>query len=82
MKKYSKMIIASLSLGLLSAAFVSAEVAVTSEDLFAKLDANLDGQISKVEAQEHKALSKLFDALDVDKNGLLSPSELMDSELH
>ena len=43
---------------------------------YTKLDANGDGKISKDEAVGDASLSANFDALDADKNGSLSASEL------
>ncbi len=48
-----------------------------ADDLFVKLDTNSDGVISKVEAQSHEQLSKLFDSLDLDKDGVLSGEEFV-----
>jgi|SoiMethySBSTD1v2_1073268.scaffolds.fasta_scaffold160457_2 Ca2+-binding EF-hand superfamily protein len=43
---------------------------------YAKLDKNGDGNISKEEAKADPSLSAKFDALDTDKSGSLSTTEL------
>jgi hypothetical protein len=43
---------------------------------YAKLDKNGDGNISKDEAKADPSLSAKFDALDTDKSGSLSTTEL------
>lgn len=41
-----------------------------------KLDANGDGKLSRDEVANHPKLVQEFDAIDADKDGLLSPEEL------
>ena len=55
--------------------------AQANDELFAKLDTNTDGVISKVEAQTHAQLSKVFDSLDLDKDGVLSSDEFITNGL-
>ena len=43
--------------------------------VFAALDANHDGKISKAEAQKNPAVSQMFDQADKDHDGFLSKAE-------
>lgn len=51
------------------------DVGATETTSFAALDVNQDGFIDKKEASILPSLMKVFDALDVDKDGRLSPAE-------
>ena len=47
------------------------------EAAFTKADANGDGKVSKDEAAKLPAIATKFDALDKDKDGMLSMGEFM-----
>lgn len=49
---------------------------LANEDLMEKLDTDKDGFISIEEAAEDASLSAMFTALDINKDGLLSATEL------
>jgi hypothetical protein len=49
----------------------------TPEIAFMRADANGDGKLSKAEAARLPAVASKFDALDKDKDGMLSMSEYM-----
>jgi hypothetical protein len=49
----------------------------TPEIAFMRADANGDGKLSKAEAARLPAVAQKFDALDKDKDGMLSMSEYM-----
>ena len=49
----------------------------TPEIAFMRADANNDGKLSKAEATRLPAVAQKFDALDKDKDGLLSMAEYM-----
>jgi hypothetical protein len=51
--------------------------ASTPEIAFMRADANGDGKLSKAEAARLPAVASKFDALDKDKDGMLSMSEYM-----
>ena len=55
---------------------ISQRPATASSVDYAKLDKNGDGNISKEEAKADPSLSAKFDALDTDKSGSLSTTEL------
>ena len=46
------------------------------EKVFARLDTNNDGKISRDEASKGKRLSRHFDAVDADKDGFVTRAEL------
>jgi hypothetical protein len=54
-----------------------APVSSTPEIAFMRADANGDGKLSKTEASRLPAVAQKFDALDKDKDGVLSMSEYM-----
>ncbi len=45
------------------------------EAVFASLDANRDGYVSRREARRHAAVARGFDRADADRDGKLSPLE-------
>lgn len=62
-------------LALFAAIATAQEEKMATSDM-ANLDSDKDGKISKTEAAKDKALAKIFDALDRDKDGYLSAEEL------
>jgi Ca2+-binding EF-hand superfamily protein len=46
------------------------------DDVFARLDADKDGKISKAEASKGRRLSKKFDQVDADHDGFVTQAEL------
>lgn len=61
-----------LSIGLMLATPALAQDAAL---VFAALDANHDGKISKAEAQKNTAVAQMFDQADKNKDGFLSKEE-------
>jgi EF hand len=55
---------------------VKARIAKRVDAVFAKLDADKDGRISRDEAAKGPRLSKTFDKVDADKDGYVSRAEL------
>jgi Ca2+-binding EF-hand superfamily protein len=53
-----------------------ARIAKRVDDVFARLDADKDGKISKAEASKGPRLSKKFDAVDADHDGFVTRAEL------
>jgi Ca2+-binding EF-hand superfamily protein len=69
-----KTFILSVALVMTGAALVPA-MAQDAALVFAALDANKDGKISKAEAQKNPAVAQMFDQADKNKDGFLSKEE-------
>jgi len=54
----------------------AAKLARRVDDVFARLDADKDGKISKAEASKGPRLSKNFDQVDADHDGFVTKAEL------
>ena len=52
------------------------------DDVFARLDADKDGKISKAEASKGPRLSKNFDVIDADHDGFVTKAELSTAMAH
>src|ERR1700712_4989802 len=52
------------------------------DDVFARLDADKDGKISKAEASKGPRLSKNFDMVDADHDGFVTKAELGTAMAH
>lgn len=63
---------------LLSALILASATAFAQEDKLAVLDIDTDGRISVEEAASDPALSAVFAKLDINKDGYLTPSELVE----
>lgn len=63
---------------LLSALILTSAAAFAQEDKMAVLDIDTDGRISVEEAASDPALSAVFAKLDINKDGYLTPSELVE----
>jgi Ca2+-binding EF-hand superfamily protein len=64
-----------------SADGADAKVAKRVDDVFARLDADKDGRLSRAEAAKGKRLAKHFDKIDADHDGFVSRTEL-DTAIH
>jgi Ca2+-binding EF-hand superfamily protein len=73
-----------LALGIITGLFTFGHAALADEQaiaakvdkVFARLDANKDGKISREEAQSGPRLASHFDAVDADKDGYITRAEL------
>jgi Ca2+-binding EF-hand superfamily protein len=54
----------------------AAKLAKHVDDVFARLDTDKDGKISKAEASKGPRLSKNFDTVDADHDGFVTKAEL------
>jgi len=54
----------------------TAKLAKHVDDVFARLDTDKDGKISKDEASKGRRLSQHFDAVDTDHDGFVTKAEL------
>ncbi len=75
MKAVKTALFASLLAGATAFAQMPAEPQNTKWPEFRTLDTNGDGQLSKDEASVNPVVAQHFDALDSDKNGMLSVAE-------
>ena len=55
---------------------MKAKVARRVDEVFAKLDTDKDGRISRAEAEKGPKLSKSFDKVDTDHDGFVSRAEM------
>lgn len=62
---------------ILLSAFILAAGTAYAQDILVKLDQDIDGRISIEEAASEPELSAMFAELDVNKDGYLTPSELV-----
>lgn len=87
MKTIGSALAAALLLAVATPAFaedadLQARVSRRVEQVFAKLDSDHDGRISRAEAAKGPKLAKTFDRVDADRDGFVSRAELSTAVEH